>query len=325
MKISILLSDLHIAPFKEEKFKTQRKNFIERSIQFFANILQKKEKNIYEKMKKVVNEKMINVGISNGDLMESAATERGWITERDTEAAKEVVQKLENSLSLGKLELNMGNHESGYILPLSTDDEGGVSLQSIKNFLLVAKRDKLYHSFLIEGFRFIFVPYLFTEQIAKDFDLNKEKEVFLEEMKKDFFLSDEPVVLFIHDPDSLMNENLLSLIQANRKKIKAMFFGHYHSWMNLFFAKILVNIFNCWWLFPLRPLVNVIFWIISGRNMRIVRELGKYFRSRKNIPGIIKKLGMILIPAPTGMFGVGCGFLILEISDNGKLEIKKYS
>ena len=59
MKISILLSDLHIAPFKEEKFKTQRKNFIERSIQFFANILQKKEKNIYEKMKKVVNEKMI--------------------------------------------------------------------------------------------------------------------------------------------------------------------------------------------------------------------------------------------------------------------------
>jgi len=324
MRISILLSDLHIAPFKEEKFKTQQKNFIEWIIQFFANVLQKKEKNIYEKMKKVVGEKMINVGISNGDLMESVATERGWATKQDVEAAKEVVQELKNNLSLKKLELNMGNHESGYILPLSTDNNGGVSLQSVRNFLVVAKRDKLYHSFLLEGFQFIFVPYLFTEQVAKDFDLSKEKKKFLTEMEKEFSFSKTPIILFVHDPDSLMDEDLLSLIRVNRKKIKAIFYGHYHSWMNLFFSKILVNIFNCWWLLPLRMLANAIFWIISGKDMRIVRVLGKYFQLRKNIPAIIKELKMTLIPAPTGMFGIGGGFLVLEISDNGKLEIIKY-
>lgn len=325
MKNSILLfSDTHKTPFSTEKFKTQKKNFIEWIIQFFANVLQKKEKNIYEKMKKVVDERMIKVGISNGDLMESVATERGWATEKDATAVKEAVQELENSLNLKKFELNMGNHESGYILPLSTDNEGGISIGSVKNFLTVAKRDKLYHSFLLNGLRFIFVPYLFTEQVAKDFDLNKEREKFLKEMKKDISLSTEPVILFIHDPDSLMNEGLLNLIQTNRKKIKAMFFGHYHSKVNLFFSRMLIAVFNCWWLFPIKASATVFFWIISGRNTRIVRELDKYFKSRKNIPRIIKELEMVLIPAPTGMFGIGGGFLVLEISDNGKLEIIKY-
>ncbi len=39
----ILLSDFHDQPFKVEKFKTQKKNIIERFIQFFADKERKKE------------------------------------------------------------------------------------------------------------------------------------------------------------------------------------------------------------------------------------------------------------------------------------------
>ena len=142
-------------------------------------------------------------------------------------------------------------------------------------------------------------------------------------MRQDIKNSVEPIIIFIHDPDSLMEVGLLEIIRSNRRKIDAIFYGHYHSEVNLFFAKIMVTIFNSWWLIIPRIFLSIIFWIVSGRNMRIVRELGKYFRSRKNIPKIIKELGAILIPAPTGMFGIGGGFLTLEIED-GNFQIKKH-
>lgn len=321
--MKILLSDLHIAPFKKGKFQTQKKNFIEWIIQFFASILGEKELGIFELMQKISREEGISLGISNGDLMEATATERGWATEKDFLAAKKIISDLESELGI-RLEMNMGNHETGYILPLSTDMDGGMSKQSIGNFLSLAKREDVYYSFLAEGFRFIFIPYFFTEKIAKDFDLAKMKEEFSKKMKLDLRNSVEPVIIFIHDPDSMMDENLSSEIWANREKIKAIFYGHYHSELNLFFAKILVKIFNYWWLVIPRLILNVVFWTVSGRNMRIVRELGKYFRSRKNIPDMIKALKMILIPAPTGMFGIGGGFLTLEIFSDGSFQIKRY-
>jgi hypothetical protein len=142
-------------------------------------------------------------------------------------------------------------------------------------------------------------------------------------MRLDLRDSIEPIIIFIHDPDSLMDEKLLNLILQNKEKVKAIFYGHYHSQVNLFFAKVLVKIFNCWWLFFPRIMLNIIFWIASGRDMRIVRELGRYFHSRKNIPKLIKELDMVLIPAPTGMFGIGGGFLVLKLED-GEVKFEKY-
>lgn len=324
MEKILLFSDSHIAPFREEKFETQERNFMERTIQFFANILEEKEKGVYGKMKEIVVDEKITLGISNGDLMESLATERGWKTSRDLQAAKKTREDLKKDLGI-ELEMNMGNHETGYILPLSTDDGGGVSSGSIENFLDITNRGDVYYSFVQAGFRFIFVPYFFTEKIAKNFDLARMKEIFLAKMEKDLSVSREPIAIFIHDPDSLMDERLLKLIRVNREKVKAIFFGHYHSWLNLFFSKILITIFNSSLLVPCRLILYFIFWIFSGRNKKIVRELGKHFRSRKSIPAIIKELEMILIPAPTGMFGIGGGFLVLEISDNGELGITSHS
>lgn len=320
--MKILLSDLHIAPFRAEKFLTQKRNFIEKVIQFFAVFLQKREQRLSEKMKAVIKEGRISLGISNGDLMEASATERGLATGRDLEMAKTVLFDLENDLGT-KFKLNLGNHESGYILPLSTDEQGGISRASIKNFLCLAGRKELYYSFVAEGFRLIFIPYLFTEKEAKDFNIDKMKKSFMKKMRQDIKNSVEPIIVFIHDPDSLMDQNLLGAIRSNREKIRGIFYGHYHSEVNLFFAKTLVKIFNSWWLILPRILLSIVFWIISGRNMRIVRELGKYFRSRKNIPKIIKELGAVLIPAPTGMFGIGGGFLTLEIKDEN-FQIKKH-
>jgi hypothetical protein len=149
--MKILLSDLHIAPFRAEKFKTQKRNFIESLIHFFAVKLQKKEKKLFEKMKEIIKAEKISVGISNGDLMESSATERGWAKVEDFQMAKKVIGKLEEDLGV-RLEMNMGNHESGYILPLSTDEDGGISKESMRNFLLVAGREELYRTFVAEDF-----------------------------------------------------------------------------------------------------------------------------------------------------------------------------
>ncbi|MFZ2192773.1 MAG: hypothetical protein WAV31_00855 [Candidatus Moraniibacteriota bacterium] len=322
-KMKIFLSDLHIAPFKAEKFLTQKRNIIEMVIQFFAVFLQNKEKKLFEKMKKTIREEGISLGISNGDLMEASATERGLATERDLAMAKTVLSDLENDLGT-KLKLNLGNHESGYILPLSTDEQGGISRASIRNFLCLAGRKELYYSFVAEGLKFIFVPYLFTEKEAKDFNIGRMKKSFMKKMRQDIKNSVEPVIIFIHDPDSLMDKNLLDVIRSNREKIKEILYGHYHSSVNLFFAKLMIKIFNTWWLIFPRIILDIIFWFFSGRSMRIVRELGKYFRSRKNIPKIIEELGAILIPAPTGMFGIGGGFLILEVFDDGNIKIEKY-
>jgi hypothetical protein len=321
MKV-LLFSDLHISPFGKEKFKTQKKNLFERIIQFFAVFLRKKEVRLFEKMEEIIKKEDIVLGVLNGDSVESSATERGLKTERDLKVAKNILADLENDFGI-KLKLNMGNHESGYILPLSTDEQGGISRASIKNFLCLADRKKLYYSFVVGGFRFILVPYLFTESVAKDFNLGKMKEKFLEEMRRDIETSLEPVIIFIHDPDSWINQTLLDLIRLNRAKIKGIFYGHYHSSINLFFAKLLIKIFNTWWLIIPRIFLMIIFWIFSGRDARIVRELGKYFQSRKNIPKIINELDAVLIPAPMGMFGIGGGFLVLETKYKNLL-IKKY-
>jgi hypothetical protein len=267
-------------------------------------------------MKKIIKEKNIPIGICNGDLMESVATERGLATERDLKMVKKILAILESKLGI-KIILNMGNHESGYVLPLSTDEDGGVSEKSIKNFLKLTGRDDIYYSFVDENreFRFILIPYILTEEFAKNCNLLQIKKEFKRKLRQDLKNSSQPVIIFMHDPDSLMDQELLEIIRSNQKKIEAIFYGHYHSKISLLFLKIMVNTFNLWWLILPRVFLNIIFWIISGRDMKIARELGKYFRSRKNIPEIIKELNMTLVPAPTGMFGFGGGFMVLEVKD----------
>ncbi len=313
--MKILLSDPHFAPFRNEKFLTQKRNIIEFVISLFAVLLQKKEEKIFIQMENAVRKGEIDLGIINGDFMESSRTERGMNTEKDLETAKRLGKDLKQRLGLKRIEFNAGNHESGYKLPLMTDEKAGVYLKSIQNFLCLAERDKLYHSFIAKGVKVILLPYILSEKSAVDFDLEPIKAEILDSLKKDLS-SPESVVLFLHDPDSFMDDRLLDLVRESRNKVKFIFYGHYHSKLNLTGAKILTTIYNKWqWLFP-RMVINTLIWVLSFGNVKMVKRIGIHFRERKNIPSIIKELGAILIPALTGMFGVGGGFLTLDMETN---------
>ncbi|MDI6778169.1 MAG: metallophosphoesterase [Patescibacteria group bacterium] len=317
--MEILLSDLHISPFREEKFKTQKLNPIEWLIQLFADLLKKKEEQVFVEMMKIARERDITLGIVNGDLMESSATERGIWKETDYKAARKVKRWLEKLLRI-KILLNMGNHESGYNLPLSSDPKAGISLKSLRNFLRLTGRTELYHSFELEGFWIVFIPYLFTEDHAVDFDIEKEKANFLKKMAKDF-QKNEKIVVFTHDPDSLDDPGLRHILLANREKIKLFFCGHYHSLVTLGFVKALIAIFNVPILFPYRWTLRLLLWYATSGNGVMVKKIEAYFQKRKNIPRLMRVLNVRVIPGPTGMFGMGGGFLTVNLET---LEVKRF-
>lgn len=317
----LLLSDLHETPFKEEKFKTQKKNFFEMIIQFFANLFAGKEKRMVKRIAEVVKEEGIKLGVFNGDFAEASRTERGMNTDRDLSVIKNMRDSMLAMLGLKSGEFNIGNHESGYNLPLCTDSEKGINSKAISNFLEFAGWKDSYHSFVAGGCKCVFVPYIFSEEHAKDFDMKAFQEEYLLSMNLDLS-QDIPVILFVHDPDSFGNEELLELIRYHRSRVKMIFFGHYHSWINLLSMKVLGGIYVNDSLKALQLVLDYVFSKLAKGDMEIVHKLGEYFRARRNIPGIIKELGAILIPAPSGTFGIGGGyFYTLDIE---KMELKKH-
>lgn len=321
--MKILFSDLHLAPFRREKFLTQKKNFFEIIIQYFAKKFEKKDKEekMLNKIRKIIKHENIKKGYFNGDFMEARRTERGMNTSEDLNIACRLRNYILQKLGLEEGEFNLGNHESGYDLPLSTDEERGINRKAIDNFLLFAGRHELYHSFCEDGLRFIFIPYIFSEDRARDFNLKAEKRKFIIRLKQDLS-KNIPTILLVHDPDSFDDATLLKVIRKNRDKIKFIFYGHYHSWINLTGMRILIAIYTNKWLYLVRQILNRIFLKLAKGDERIVNEMGKYFRKRKNIPALIKELDAILTPAPTGTFGIGGGYLVL---DSEKKTVKKYN
>jgi hypothetical protein len=67
----------------------------------------------------------------------------------------------------------------------------------------------------------------------------------------------------------------------------------------------------------------LVFLKLAGGDKEIVRKLGEYFCKRKNIPGIIKELNAILIPAPSGTFGIGGGYFYTLDCETGILRKHK--
>ena len=317
----LLLSDQHLALFKNEKFESQKKNFFETIIQFFASLFGNRDRRLMEKMADVVLDEDIDVAIFNGDFAEASRTERGMNTNRDLEIISQLRDVTLKTLGILVACFNLGNHESGYDLPLCTDLEKGINLTALKNFFTFAGWKNLYHSFILENCRCIFVPYVFSEHHAKDFDLQAMKDEYLQSMSREL-LESIPTVLFVHDPDSFADEKLLNLIRQHRESIKFIFFGHYHSWINLISLRILSTIYGNDSFRLLQSILNLVFLGLAKGDREIVRKLGEYFRERRDIPGIIKELGAILIPAPSGTFGIGGGyFYTLDIE---KMELKKH-
>lgn len=314
----ILLSDFHEAPFKEVKFESQERSFGEDIIQILSGL--KKKRRVFKKMVQLVKMTEFVSAIHNGDLIESRCTERGMKEVDDLEAVIKAIISLERALKC-KVKCNIGNHETGYReLPLVTDSRAGISKKSISNALKALERDNLYHSFEEKGYLFVFLPYIFMEKEAVDFDVGEEKQCLLDKLKKDLE-RDLPVILFLHDPDALCHQPLSDLMRANRKNIKKVFCGHYHAQETVMIFNLLITIFKS---FCFAWVMGLISWLllIAFKNLRMVFEIRKYFFSRRRLPALMKEFDVIVIPAPGGMMGIGGGFLVLDLED---LSVQKYS
>lgn len=264
-------------------------------------------------MKKISEEADFSFAVHNGDLIESMRTERGAREEKDREAITKEIKNLEEVLGC-KVIANVGNHESGYSeLPLVTDPQAGISAKSVINALEAFGRKSLYHSFEEDGHLFVFLPYIFMEKKAVDFDIEKEKERLIDRFKEDL-RKDLPVILFLHDPDALAL--MFPFLNQELDKIENTFCGHLHAQWTKSIYPTLCKTASSWILsMVLKPVFNKMF---PGK----ADAVWEYFSNNKENGQIWDAVNLSVIPAPSGMMGIGGGFLVADLTDDG-IKVQK--
>ncbi len=317
--------DLHGMPFSKKKFESQRRSFFELFLVFLAKFFGKKRSDVIRISFFLMRNK-INRVILCGDMQENTFNERGLTSEEDVSALQESIATLKSG-SQARVEMTAGNHELGYgHLPLTSDPLGGISEKSVQNFLKVAERDKLFHSFLFGGKRFILVPYLFVEKDKKDWLKNLENE-FAEQFRKVIENSQEQVIIIAHDFDSLRNHRLEMPIRSFLRtgKIEKIFCGHNHARWQFVVDQNLIKMFCSLWLMPIF-LVTIPFAMLGGYlfhgDFMLFEKIRKYYVSRKPILRLAKIFNPITIPAPDGAFGIGGGILVYD-TETGEVSIEK--
>lgn len=313
----LITSDWHETPFTEKKFETQKESWGEKIIQVLGST---GKSEVMDKMKEIIKLFGIKHVINNGDLQENSKNEQGIVSDEDLDSAKKIISDFEKRNKV-QMHLNAGNHELGYHKtkqPLATDPEGGISFASAVKFLRLVEKNQLYQSFVLGGYRIVFIPYMMTEDFSLSCNMFAEKEHILDELTIDLHGS-EKVILFIHDPDSLMNERLVNLIRVFKPYIPLIFCGHYHAQLTLTAVKWLISVCNWKVLAPVRWMLRLILNIAF--DSEISRAVQESYRERKKVPKLMEEFDIQIIPAPGGMLGFGGGFLVL---DTETLEITKF-
>lgn len=319
----LLTSDWHKIPFKEDKFKTQKPNLIEKIIIWLTGSKDKLSQ-VFERIAEVIHEKDIDLVINDGDMMENPQNERGLAMREGINAAKDIKRTFCGKTHV-HMKINAGNHELGYRLPLSTDPEGGMSIASIAGFQELAgigDDSTICQSFTYGGCKFILFPFGLMQESAKDFDIEEFKANILRDLTENFMgLNDhKPILLFLHDPEALVNEELYQLIKRYQTRIARIFCGHWHATWAYWPNWLLINIFSHWWLYPVDLIVRCLIAMLT-KSFRIPREIKRDFRRFKNVPARMRELEIAIIPAPLGMLGFGGGFLTLNLET---MEVTRY-
>lgn len=322
MKKILLTSDWHETPFKKDKFKTQKPNWIEKIIIWLTSG-KKKLSDVFALMAQVIREEKIELVINNGDMMENPQNERGLVTREGIEAAKKIRRSFCGKNKI-RMELNAGNHCLGYRLPLSTDTEGGISFASIAGFqeLTGTSGEPPCQSFNYNGYRFVLFPFGLVQESVIDFDVKELKYRILDNFSRNFLglYDHKPILLFLHDPEALADDDLYRLIREYRSKIVRIFCGHWHATWNFWPNWLLAKIFSKWWLYPVDLLIRFLILLLT-RSLRITRDVKQEYKRFKDVPNRMRELRVTIIPAPLGMLGVGGGFLTLDLEI---MEIQKF-
>ncbi len=207
-----------------------------------------------------------------------------------------------------------GGHEIGYRLPLSTDPEGGPSESSIQVF--EQNFNKLFYTFSEGRYKFVVLS-SDLELLQNGTESLMKRQKLQEEFYKDEITYTHPlerIVLMLHDPDALAP--MSCFLRKNLKKIEMTFAGHQHAqWVNQIYPNICRMASLRMLELPLKPLFNKFF---PGK----ADFVWDYFRQNKENARIWNAMKLSIIPAPGGMLGVGGGFLIVDLKEDG-IEIYK--
>ena len=146
--------------------------------------------------------------------------------------------------------------------------------------------------------------------------LMKRKQL-QEEFYKDEITYTQPeqkVILMLHDPDALAP--MFSFLGKNLEKIEKTFSGHQHAqWVNRIYPTLCSTASSRVLELPLKPFFNKFF---PGK----ADAVWNCFRQNKDNARIWDSVKLSIIPAPGGMLGVGGGFLIADLKEEG-IEVKK--
>ncbi len=208
-----------------------------------------------------------------------------------------------------------GDHEMGYELPWSWDEEGGMNETSIEMF--DCNFNELFFTVQEDQYKFV--------ALSSDLELlNDGGRMVTEEMMKkkrrqeEFYKdtisevsNDEKIVLMLHDPDAL--QPMFDFLEKHLEKIEKTFVGHHHAQWITAVQKYLYQIAGS----SLgNPSLKFLEQFVAKSSLQHLRE--------KSVNGKIwQQVKMVTVPAPGGNFGIGGGFLVATLGEQG-LDVQKH-
>ena len=321
----LLVSDAHWGEKKyddltQDKFKPREKRsapeipdatLLDAIFNRYRQGNERRFKVLLKEMEKVGEVKYLFFG---GDMI-SGYGERGLSGPRSEQAINEFKSVLDRFIQPNIARKYVaGDHELGYRLPWSWDDQGGLNEVAIEMF--EENFNQLFFTFQEEQYKFVILSSdleLLTDDSATDNISKKKKEQ--QEFYKDTISEakeDERIVLLMHDPDAL--DTMFDFLEKHLSKIEKTFVGHHHAQ----------------WITGLQKYLYLL--ASSSLGTKSLEFLKQYVAEsslqhllqKKNNGKIWKQVKMVTIPAPGGNFGVGGGFLVGRLGENG-LEIQKHS
>ena len=248
-----------------------------------------------------------------GDMV-TGYGERGLTGPTSLENVKKFKATLDNYFLGTPRQFMAGGHELGYVLPLSTDPEGGPTEKSIQIF--EENFNQLYYTYSEGRYKFVV--------LSSDLEMmsgGTESMIKRQKLQREFYKDEitytgpeQKVVLMIHDPNALAP--MFNFLEPNLDKIEKTFSGHLHAqWATQLFPNLCTLASSQLLELPLKPLFDKYF---PGK----ADEVWAYYSQYRNINKIWKSVKLVTIPAPGGIGGIGGGFLLADLKPEG-IEVKK--
>jgi len=253
-----------------------------------------------------------------GDMV-SGYGERGLSGENSQEAISEFKKVVDSFISEGvQKHYVAGDHEMGYYLPWSWDEQGGLNERAIEMF--EGNFNELFYTFNEDQYKFVI--------LSSDLELvDKQKEargvseeILRKQSRQRTFYKDEisgaqkdeKIVLMLHDPDAL--QPMFDFLEQHLDKIERTFVGHHHAQWVTAMQKYLYSLAGSTLGKP----------SLKFLEQYIAQSSLEHLRKNSINAKIWNQMKMVTIPAPGGNFGLGGGFLVAKLGEDG-LDIQKHN